>query len=559
MSDVDALRDRLIAERLTAQTAEILAAVARVEYYNRQYNASARTVDALTCPPALAALTPAALADWAPRTLLEVRGEVVSRLADSLLAAPDPGPLAAWPPPGDWPPALLDALDPARGARAVFALAVAWLNGEAPGAVGVAWLMVRVHTAWKVAGDGARHPLAPLVAAWQRRPPALDGATVTVTGNRTNMTRRAQLAATVRRVPWRLDAEVSGAVVDGEPMAAALPDPAGLFPVRTRRPRRRFQPGEQRTLNLPRVPALQPDLRLLALHDVSADPNSSPVLPGDVLELLTFAHLADRPLILTEREGAALLVRDRKGKPRHVQRQHDMPRFWQAAATLRSVLLFDPAGSGRWVDLATVEVPRVNPVDRVTIGPPAWARGQRIGKWTLTAEGSAAALARVTVGKQGLAGRVVTGLEYRIASGYSGKSGTVAPDLRPANARCKAGPGAPVFVTWRHVLRYAGDWWDETDPAQDKAALVRYRRAMATLERRDYFVGASPGAEAPAGDSVEIVNRVTAGGRGRPGGLMVRASARFVEAARLAQLPQGAGFERMMLTDYAGLGTLPTE
>ena len=39
MSDVDALRDRLIAERLTAQTAEILAAVARVEYYNRQYNA----------------------------------------------------------------------------------------------------------------------------------------------------------------------------------------------------------------------------------------------------------------------------------------------------------------------------------------------------------------------------------------------------------------------------------------------------------------------------------------------------------------------------------------
>ena len=172
MSDVDALRDRLIAERLTAQTAEILAAVARVEYYNRQYNASARTVDALTCPPALAALTPAALADWAPRTLLEVRGEVVSRLADSLLAAPDPGPLAAWPPPGDWPPALLDALDPARGARAVFALAVAWLNGEAPGAVGVAWLMVRVHAAWCTAPKPPLHPLAPLVDAWQQRPQA---------------------------------------------------------------------------------------------------------------------------------------------------------------------------------------------------------------------------------------------------------------------------------------------------------------------------------------------------------------------------------------------------
>ena len=32
---------------------------------------------------------------------------------------------------------------------------------------------------------------------------------------------------------------------------------------------------------------------------------------------------------------------------------------------------------------------------------------------------------------------------------------------------------------------------------------------------------------------------------------MVRASARFVEAARLAQLRDGTGFERMMLTDYA--------
>ena len=548
-----ALIDDLLA---ATSPAEILRHVARATW--------AKAHDGAECPSG-ATPTPAALAgfDCPPEELREAadRDNALGWLAnDSKLSEP-----------------LAEAV--LFGARAAV---VHLLDAPSEPIAAMVWLVELLHIRWqryhegqwrrhvRITGgdweleadpptDTICHPLAPLVAAWQRRPPALDGATVTVTGNRTNMTRRAQLAATVRRVPWRLDAEVSGAVVDGEPMAAALPDPAGLFPVRTRRPRRRFQPGEQRTLNLPRVPALQPDLRLLALHDVSADPNSSPVLPGDVLELLTFAHLADRPLILTEREGAALLVRDRKGKPRHVQRQHDMPRFWQAAATLRSVLLFDPAGSGRWVDLATVEVPRVNPVDRVTIGPPAWARGQRIGKWTLTAEGSAAALARVTVGKQGLAGRVVTGLEYRIASGYSGKSGTVAPDLRPANARRKTGPGAPVFVTWRHVLRYAGDWWDETDPAQDKAALVRYRRAMATLERRGYFVGASPGAEAPAGDSVEIVNRVTAGGRGRPGGLMVRASARFVEAARLAQLPQGAGFERMMLTDYAGLGTLPTE
>ena len=59
----------------------------------------------------------------------------------------------------------------------------------------------------------------------------------------------------------------------------------------------------------------------------------------------------------------------------------------------------------------------------------------------------------------------------------------------------------------------------------------------ATLEDRGYFVD-SLRAEAPAGDSVEIVSRVR-GARGRRGGLLVRASARFVEAARLAQLPRG--------------------
>ena len=250
-------------------------------------------------------------------------------------------------------------------------------------------------------------------------------------------------------------------------------------------------------------------------------------------------------------------MRHLDGNPRPVQRQHDVPRFWKTAGWLRGLLLTDPGGSGRWVELATVEVPSIAPVDRVTIGPPAWMRGRRIGKWTLTAEGSAAALPRVTAGKQGLAGRVVTGIEYRLAAGYSGRPGTVAPDLRPANPRRKAGPGAPVSIDWRTVLRLAGDWWDTSDPADDEAARARFNRAIATLHKRGYFVDGDLRREAPAGDSVEIVCRVR-GARNHPAGLTVRASARFVEAARLAQLPRGAGFERMLLTDYAGLGPFTT-
>ena len=118
---------------------------------------------------------------------------------------------------------------------------------------------------------------------------------------------------------------------------------------------------------------------------------------------------------------------------------------------------------------------------------------------------------------------VVTGLEYRLAVRFGfGRPNTVAPDLRPASARRKAGPGAPVFVGWRDVLRLAGGWWDEADPSVDKAALLRFNRAVETLQRRGYFAP-HPGArgEAPAGDSVEIIERELRGARNRPGGLWV--------------------------------------
>ena len=174
-----------------------------------------------------------------------------------------------------------------------------------------------------------RHPVAPLVDAWQRRAPDVGAGTVTVTRNDVagdGMTRRAALVSTLRRVHWHPDeggAEplVTGAVVDGEPMAAPRPDTADLFPVRKRRPRRRFQPGEQCTLALPVVPPIPHDLRLIALADLAGDP----ILQGDVLALLGFAWAADRPLVLTEREGAALLARARDGRPRAVQAQHDVP------------------------------------------------------------------------------------------------------------------------------------------------------------------------------------------------------------------------------------------
>ena len=244
-----------------------------------------------------------------------------------------------------------------------------------------------------------------------------------------------------------------------------------------------------------------------ALADLAGDP----ILQGDVLALLSLAWAADRPLVMTEREGAALLARARDGRPRPVQVQHNVPRFWQTAYALRALVAWEPGPRGepgggyRWADLATVEVSAVRPVDRVTIGPPTWAR-PLAGKWTLTAEASAASIARAVSGQHGLAGRIITGIEYRLAAGWTGRAGTVAPDLRPAYRR-KASAGPVVELDWRTCLRLSGDWWDKADPTADRAARQRFERAVETLRGRGYFV-ASLRAEAPAGDSVYRVTHV---------------------------------------------------
>ena len=251
-----------------------------------------------------------------------------------------------------------------------------------------------VHAAWVAAYENDSdllHPLAPLVAAWQRqKPPAFAHVSTTATGRGTSMTRRTKMESIIRPVPWT-EAAMTGALVDGIPTATRVPDPRGIFP--QRRPvRRLFRIDEQLMLKLPGIPEVPFDLRLIALQDISADPDSSPVLPNDVLVLLNLAHAADRPFVLTEHEGAALLVRHSDGTHRPVQPQYDYKRFWNASYVLRTLVVFDPAGSGRWIDMAIVEIRDVQPVDRVVIGPPHWARPiTDTSKWTLTAEGSLAA------------------------------------------------------------------------------------------------------------------------------------------------------------------------
>ena len=149
-----------------------------------------------------------------------------------------------------------------------------------------------------------------------------------------------------------------------------------------------------------------------------------------------------------------------------------------------------------------------------------------------------------------MAGRIITGIEYRLAACHAGWRFSIPPDLLPENGHA-AGAGRAVTIGWRDVLHLAGDFWDKTDKADDEAARKRFKRAVEWLHKVGYWAP-HPRAEAPAGDSVEILSS-TRPSRGRPMALVVRASARFVEAARLAWQNDGAGFQALSLNDYAGM------
>ncbi len=402
--------------------------------------------------------------------------------------------------------------------------------------------------------SGWRVPYTDAIRAWQSRPADLRGATVTVTASPIPMVRRPRLISTTLRTPW-----IEAVAVDGAPMAALIPDGGAVFDQwnRTRTGLRRYyRPrGEQHELKLRGVPPIPRDVRLVALAPL--DPHHGLIddatvgLAGDVLTLMAYAHAIDRPMTLSARDGAALLARTRSGDFRAPQAS-DVKRFRLATFYLRRMIVTDPAGGSapRWLDLAHVSaaIKRPDGLWSVEIGPPAWAR-PLTDQWTLTAEGSAAGRLRPTAGERSMAGRIITGIEYRLAARCDPRF-AIAPYLQPENGRA-AGPGRPLTIAWPEVLHLAGDFWDKTDAGANKTAYQRFKRAVEWLREGGYWVP-STHAEAPAGDSVEFLD-ATLRSRARPTALIVRASSRFVEAARIAQQNSGPRFRSMRLIEYAGM------
>ena len=400
-----------------------------------------------------------------------------------------------------------------------------------------------VHAAWLNLPEDRRpqHPLAPLWAAWQQhveeesRRRRLGDEYVTATAI-VGLVRRPRPFSACLHTPWERVA-VDAATVDGQPLAAAIPG----------YPRRRalYEAG-QSVFHFPRSAAPPSHLFLEAIGESVTGVGRKLSLPGDMLLIAAIAYSADRRLEIPDSAGAALLARTREGGFRS-PKQSDLKR-WHTATLLLHSLIWRDLATGKWFELVAV----VSHVTYTAIGRPEWANGNHLhrhGGWTLTSEGSAVARARIVANADSSpAGRILTAIEFFLASQWDGRPG-IAPFLRPADGR--AGPGTTAILTWRYLMQASGFTWDQHDRRADRNMYATYRRAVCRMVDAGYRVSNAGRGEARAGDTLEIVDIVRAS-RHRKAGLVVRASQRFVAAAKQSAKPKGKGFRSIPLTEWLG-------
>ena len=475
-------------------------------------------------PPALHAMLAEAAA-----TVTSAADDALAESADTD-DPPTQKELAAWFGAGYCPPetlaavaerlAVLWGLDPGkvRVTGWAFGGLVTWRDGvefHAPAAELLA-------TAKK---QNVPNPLAPLVNAWLEREPAA------------YTSRHVQVVQTARgrytKTPGLL-ATTSGQLeivqVDGEPFAGRQPRMPKDGQPRAYRP---AQPTQGELIAGPAtidgVPA--GDLLLVGLDQWDLEEDKRTTLRHDIIQLGRAAYALTGRATIPEDVGARWLTGQEHAT------ETAKRRWWDTLAAMRWLTVRVNPKTHRWIGMFNVD-PRTS--GAVWIGPPAWWRESRAesgprswrlsgGLWRPPLIGDAPTQGTKT-GYWGTLARTVDGIEAALTWGPTagrGQGGRLPDYLKPVR---KGGPGPDVFVPWRNVLRLAG----ERAPDDDLSAAlrVRYRRRIEALRAAGLLVG---GQAAPAGDTVEVVQVVDGRGKGRTGGIIVRATARFVEAYRLGQ------------------------
>ena len=369
-----------------------------------------------------------------------------------------------------------------------------------------------IHLVWREArkhSPDLRHPLAPLVDAYQQWAEANDRKIekvriLTFEQNEREYTKRPGLLSL---------AEVEAVEVEGEAYTTRFPGYIG--PKRVYRRVRKPVPGElfagPRTLASNATGGLI--MAVVANHDLTGDERA--LLRADVLALGTFAYaLVGRTLTLDDDALAELVggLVTRANLERGLRALRFM-RWAELDWTGRPVSMFDSEVAPK-TGLHRLGAPRWWADFRQRKTPNAWQLSGSI--WRRKQRG------RITAGgevdRYSALDRTIDGLEQGLAW-Y---------DRMPVSP---GGPGPEIFVPWWQVLRLAGEPVDEASPL-DGTPGRRWRRRVASLKEAGYVI-ATIAAEAPIGDTVEIVEVVTAFRnryRSREAGLIVRLSARYLAA-----------------------------
>lgn len=370
-----------------------------------------------------------------------------------------------------------------------------------------------------------KHPLVPIVRAWQGKPGDLSESRLIVTS--VMREDRDVPPRPLLRSPALLDlATLSAVEVDGEVLAT--PTPGGM---KRKTYRRKHPPAQGELFPGPRTLAglaADPVIQATSQFDLAGDERNP--IRGDVIAIGRIVFALTGPVVVPPELGAAFIG----GKDTPANRQ----RWWTALEVLNAMTLRVDERTGEWRNLGAIDI---HADGAASIGPPAWwieesnapDRRFRLAGGLFRPVLVDDATRGPGRGYWGSLGRTIDGIEAIL--GYSpsagrGRQGRIPDLLRPAYGR-KSGPGPEVFIPWRVVLRASGEGVpDDADPKGRHGA--RYRDRIDALKEAKYVAaGRKP---APAHDTIEIV-RIQTGRRQRKGGLWVRATARFVEATRKAQ------------------------
>ena len=346
------------------------------------------------------------------------------------------------------------------------------------------------------------------------------------------MTRIPYAASEVLRRSWREDRDVPEVELAGKPLdehlSIIMADPTSRRRLYIDSPDLVNSVGGLRLSTTTGGNIYPQDARERPLPMV-AWPGVESSLLQDLWLLLTVVYGSTGAIVWTHKDGARLLARNAAGGLRGVA-ESDPARWHRLLVYANSIEIWfaDKRGS-RFVKVAYIYA-----LDhgRVSIDKPTWYTESE-GRFTLT--GTAHRARHVGEGPRRAYSKLIGCMEYWLARSYDGTPG-VAWLLRPDSSGNGPGPWAPApsgkteWWKWYEVLGVLLlEQVNREDSTDRAAALARYHRDVEGLRRAGYLHHGTRG----NGDVVEV--EVTPRRRGASPSLRFRATARFCEAARLAQ------------------------